>query len=65
MVNESDDDQTEDPLDGDVWDGLEREKGDDDGVEYADPRDEQEERRRALADRFDELMRFVLGPRPE
>ena len=34
------------PLDGDVWDGLEREKGDDDGVEYADPRDEMEERRR-------------------
>lgn len=43
----------------------ERERGDDDGVEYADPRDEQEERRRALDARFDELTGFLLGPRPE
>ena len=35
-----------------------RERGDDDGLEYGDPRDERDER-------FDELMAFVLGPRPD
>ena len=44
-----------------------REKGDDDGVEYADPRDEIEERRQAAeanSRRFDELFDwFIEGPK--
>ncbi len=42
----------------DPSDNCQRERGDDDGVEYADPRDEGDER-------FDVLMAFALGPRPE
>ena len=45
-----------------------RHPDEDDGLTYADPRDEREERRLAAEAnerRFDELVGWMLGPRPE